>query len=188
MILLLFFYFLVKEKVTDPTQCSSHPFFFHVRGDYTMGLILFQWGWKSWTNCNLFLLPFELTGQAGGTLVAVGRGWGGSTQWRDPEKLTDTETGLLRVQPHARETESRQGNTTPQNECYRSLCALIHRLKCIHLWFFFLFKSPRPRVLTIQIVLRKKILLTAHTHTHTHANTKQESQKHPKNATRTQKV
>jgi hypothetical protein len=61
------------------------------------------------------------------------------------------------------------------------------------------FKSPRPHVLTIHIVLRTKNILTvhvhvsthtrtrAHTHTHTHTHTR-ENQQCPKNPRRTAKV
>lgn len=40
---------------------------------------------------------------------------------------------------------------------------------------FFPFKSPRPHVLTIQIVLRGKKILPTDAHTHTHTHEKQES-------------
>lgn len=140
MILLFFFYFLVKEKVTDPTQCSFHPFSFHVRGDYTIGLILFQWGWKSWTNCNLFSLPFELTGQVGGTLVAVGGGaaHGEETQrsWQAQKQVYWGFSHTLEKQSLATATQSRRMNVT-------GLCALSSIDWNVYICdFFFFLKAP----------------------------------------------
>ena len=90
---------------------------------------------------------------------------------RGEETLADTvQADTPRVPPGAAETKAVWGNAPTQSERYS--CSELSSTDLNVYNYFFPFKSLRPHVLTIQLVLRKKkIILAAYTHTHTNKHT-----------------
>ena len=94
------------------------------------------------------------------------------------ETLADTvQADTPRVPPGAAETKPVWGNAPTQSERYS--CSELSSTDLSVYNYFFPFKSLRPHVLTIQLVLRKKnYSCRLHTHTHTQISTHMQSKKH----------
>ena len=86
---------------------------------------------------------------------------------RGEEMLADTvQADTPRVPPGAAETKPVWGNAPTQSERYS--CSELSSTDLNVYNYFFPFKSLRPHVLTIQLVLRKKKNYSCRLHTHTH--------------------